>query len=83
MLLANAATAAHSPTHAFCLSHRRWPDKQFVGVSESYLEACGATVYFVKTPQTHVPSKFTTHSSEFHYQESILDVPEADMIEDI
>ena len=66
-----------------CDASHRWPKKQFVEVSESYLEACGATVYFIKTPQTHVPTKFATHASAFHYQESILDVAEADAIEDI
>ena len=50
---------------------------------QSYLKACGATVYFVETPQTHVPTTFATHSSAFHYQASTLDVAEADAIEDI
>ena len=40
---------------------RRWFHKQFVEASASYVEACGATAYFCKTPQTPVPTEFGTH----------------------
>ena len=35
-----------------------WPHSQFVEVSEGYLKHCRPTVYFVKNPQTKIPSKF-------------------------
>ena len=64
-------------------SLRRWFHKQFVEISASYLEACGATVYFVKTPQTHVPTEFGTHPSKDHWQEMDADMPEGDLLEDL
>ena len=59
----------------------RWFSKQFVEVSASYLKACGATVYFVETPQTHVPTAFGTHPSKDHWQEMDADMPEGYLLE--
>jgi hypothetical protein len=80
-------------TYIFCLlplysctnHHRccRWFGKQFVEVSESYLEACGATVYFIKSPQARVPEGFSLHSSQCHWQEMEADMPEGDALEDL
>lgn len=61
----------------------RWFGKQFVEVSESYLEACGATVYFVETPQARVPEGFSLHSSQYHWQEMEADMPDGDALEDL
>jgi len=33
-----------------------WKGKQFVEVSEKYLEECGSTIYYVKTPQKNPPN---------------------------
>lgn len=70
------------PVHVFCFVFRRWPNKQFcrgVGVLPQ------GTIYFIETPQTQVPTTFAIHvySSSFHYQESFLDVAEAEGINDI
>jgi hypothetical protein len=42
-----------------------WSKKQFVEVSDEYLEACEATVYFVKTRQTEIPSNFPIQHQSF------------------
>ena len=52
-------------------------------MSPSYLEACDATVYFVKTPQTSVPVVFSKHASTYHWQEMEADMPEGDACEDL
>jgi len=52
-------------------------------VSPSYLDACGATVYFIKTPQTRVPEGFSRHAPGFHWQEMEADMPEGDVMEDL
>ncbi len=64
-------------------SVQRWFGKQFVEVSESYLKACGATVYFIETPQARVPKGFSLHSSQYHWQEMEADMPEGDALEDL
>ena len=71
----------HSRPRFFLL--RRWLHKQFVEVSPSYLDACGATVYFIKTPQTRVPEGFSRHAPGFHWQEMEADMPEGDVMEDL
>jgi hypothetical protein len=58
-----------------------WQKKQFVEVSEEYLEACGATVYFVKTPQPKIPIEFPTQTHLFAENENI-DKPERARSED-
>lgn len=40
-----------------------WKAKQFVEVSISYLQMCGAMVYFAKTPQPCIPSVFPQSSA--------------------
>jgi hypothetical protein len=52
-------------------------------VSESYLKACGATVYFVKTPQTHIPDGFSQHDAASHWQEMEADMPDGESLEDM
>jgi hypothetical protein len=42
-----------------------WPKMQFVEVSESYLESSGAEVYFVKTPQPHIPTSFPQYKAAY------------------
>lgn len=61
----------------------RWYGKQFVEVSAPYLEACGATVYFIKTPQTGVPEAFEMHPPGAHWQENEADMPEGVDLEDL
>jgi hypothetical protein len=58
-----------------------WKKKQFVEVSEEYLEACGATVYFVKTTQPKIPDEFPTQTHPFAENENI-DKPERARSED-
>jgi len=43
-------------------------------VDEAYLENCGATVYFIKTPQNTIPSTFPCNNGK--YFELYLDKPE-------
>ena len=45
--------------------------KQFIEVDLEYLEACGATLYFVKTPQTSVPTESPTHAGHIIQTEAI------------
>jgi hypothetical protein len=61
----------------------RWLRKQFVEMSPSYFEACGATIYFIKTPQKRVPERFIKHDSAYHWQEMEADMPEGDALEDL
>lgn len=42
----------------FFLLQNWWKSAQFVEVSETYLAACGATLSFVESPQTHIPTQF-------------------------
>ena len=52
-----------------------WSRKQFISVSEEYVNATGATITFVTTPQMSILACFSTHS--FKYAEtSFLDRPE-------
>jgi hypothetical protein len=45
----------HDGVHGRCfLLQNWWLQRQFVEVSEAYFAACGATVYFVETPQSYV-----------------------------
>ena len=48
-----------------------WPSMQFVEVSESYLESTGATVYFVKTPQSSIPTAFPTYTARYAENENL------------
>lgn len=68
--------------HPTCVPFR-WIRKQYVEVSESYLEACGATVYFVETPQTHIPDGFSQHDAAYHWQEMEADMPDGESLEDM
>ena len=52
-----------------------WRKKQFVEVSAEYLSACSASVAFVKTPQTKVPTRFKVKYAAFA-ESSYLDKPE-------
>lgn len=47
------------------------------------MKACGATVYFVETPQARVPEGFSLHSSQYHWQEMEADMPDGDALEDL
>lgn len=51
-------------------------------MSESYLKACGAVVYFIETPQMRIPDSFDAHPSNFHWQEMEADMPEGVLMED-
>lgn len=53
-----------------------WPKKQFVEMDEIYLKCCGATLYYVETPQTHIPAAFPRTLSMFAEME-ILDKDES------
>jgi hypothetical protein len=52
-----------------------WKRKQFVEVSETYLKACNALVYFVKTPQMKIPTKFPKQPRLFAENDN-LDKPD-------
>ena len=52
-----------------------WPQMQFIEVSAEYLEACGATLYYVKTPQTEIPKAFPVQHHMFAENENV-DKPE-------
>eukprot|EP00039_Didymoeca_costata_P025900 m.14497 g.14497 ORF g.14497 m.14497 type:complete len:110 (-) comp5110_c0_seq2:152-481(-) len=60
--------------HYFLLQNW-WKTKQFVEVDEEYLEYSQATVYFIKTPQTAIPSKLPVNSG--HFFETAVDKPES------
>ena len=66
-----------------CSGGCRWLRKQFVEMSASYLEGCGATVYFIETPQTRVPEVFSKHAPTYRWQEMEADMPEGDALEDL
>lgn len=74
MVLLGTRTNEHG--ERFYLLQNWWRGKQFVEVSASYLEKCEATVYFVKTPQAHVPEWLERHNAKFHWQEMEADMPE-------
>jgi len=59
----------------FFLLQNWWKSKQFVELDESYLENCGASVYFVKTPQTTIPGNFSKHYGRF-FELELIDKPE-------
>jgi hypothetical protein len=52
-------------------------------VSASYLKACGATVYFIETPQSRVPDGLEMHENKYHYAENEADMPEGLQLEDM
>jgi len=49
--------------------------KQFIEVDEFYLNNSGATVYFVKTPQTFIPEYFSKQFGVF-FEAELLDKKE-------
>jgi len=53
-----------------------WKTKQFIEVDTDYLERSGATVYFVKTPQTQIPNTFPTHSGRYFELDILFDIAE-------
>lgn len=53
-----------------------WPGLQFVEMSASYLKKSDCTLYFVKTPQSHIPDKWPTQNHMFAENENV-DKPEA------
>ena len=57
--------------NVFFLLQNWWSTKQFVEVDLEYLEACGATLYYVKTPQFGVPETFPTHTGHIMQTEAI------------
>lgn len=57
-----------------------WKQSQFVELSETYLEACRATVFFVKTPQKQIPKEFPTQPHLIAENENV-DKPEQMMFE--
>jgi hypothetical protein len=65
----------------FFLLQNWWRQSQFVEVSEAYLKACGATVYFVETKQTRIPDEFPVQLRLVAENESV-DKPERLMCED-
>ena len=65
--------------HYFLLQNW-WKQKQFVEVDVDYMESRGATIYFVKTPQTKIPKSFPqTHGI---FAENEMDKEEDYMMED-
>eukprot|EP00634_Sargassococcus_sp_CCMP2135_P008617 CAMPEP_0198649432 /NCGR_PEP_ID=MMETSP1467-20131203/4274_1 /TAXON_ID=1462469 /ORGANISM="unid. sp., Strain CCMP2135" /LENGTH=103 /DNA_ID=CAMNT_0044385225 /DNA_START=15 /DNA_END=326 /DNA_ORIENTATION=- len=61
--------------NVFFLLQNWWLEKQFVEVDLEYLKACGATLYFVETPQLSVSTDFPTHAGHIMQTEAI-DMPE-------
>ncbi|KAH9254067.1 hypothetical protein BASA81_007942 [Batrachochytrium salamandrivorans] len=51
-----------------------WVKKQFMEVSEKYIDACGAFPVFVKTEQTAIPTQFDT--TLLMYAETAVDLEE-------
>ncbi len=60
----------------FFLLQNWWPRKQFVEVDAAYLSACRALVYFVATPQPHMPAALPTLEGRW-FETEMLDKPEA------
>ena len=58
-----------------------WKEKQFVEVSEAYLQHCSATVFFVETPQTGVPPGNSTHEPSIHSCETEMLLDKAEGLE--
>ena len=54
-----------------------WEAKQFVEMDEEYLEASGAIVSFVKTPQHSIPTEFPVNFARFAENENGLDKSES------
>eukprot|EP00051_Salpingoeca_urceolata_P008209 m.104233 g.104233 ORF g.104233 m.104233 type:complete len:331 (+) comp15634_c0_seq1:345-1337(+) len=52
-----------------------WGQKQFVEVDEEYMKRCGATVYFIETPQTGIPEQLPTNTGHF-FETEATDKPE-------
>jgi hypothetical protein len=63
MVLVGARTDANGKR--WFLLQNWWPEMQFVEVSKSYLESSGATVYFVETPQPHIPKVFPQYKAAY------------------
>ena len=59
-----------------------WPNMQFVEVSESYLKSAGATVYFVETPQSSIPTAFPTYTALYAENENMDKEETFAMLED-
>jgi len=59
----------------FYLLQNWWKHKQFVEVDEEYLENSGATIYFIKTPQTEIPTNFPKQFGKF-FELELVDKPE-------
>lgn len=84
---AGTPTTKHEGLHAMALIGARvddtgkrwfllqnwWKAKQFVEVDEEYMEAAGATVYFVKTPQLAIPTEFPINYASYVENENYLD----------
>lgn len=64
----------------FFLVQNWWKQSQFVELSEQYLKACDATVYFVQTRQLKIPETFPTQPHLIAENENI-DKPEQMMFE--
>ena len=58
-------------SNVFFLLQNWWLKKQFIEVDLEYLKACGATLYFVETPQASVPMEFPTHAGHIMQTEAI------------
>ena len=50
-----------------------WAAKQFVEVDVEYMERASPTIFFVKTPQTAIPTKFPINFARFAENENFLD----------
>lgn len=62
----------------FFLLQNWWPGKQFVEVSQEYLEACGAQLHFVETPQNAIARELHVHSPNVHYAETTVAMEKAE-----
>jgi len=58
-------TRTDSNNKLYLLLQNWWLKKQFVEVDVDYFKACGASLWFVATPQTQVPDTFPTHKGHF------------------
>jgi hypothetical protein len=67
------ALVGHRSTNGtqYFLLQNWWKKKQFVEVDASYLEKSGASVWFIKTPQTGVPKDFAVNYANFYELEAI------------
>jgi hypothetical protein len=55
----------------FFLLQNWWKNRQFIEVSENYLEHSGTTIYFIKTPQSQIPNVFDVSHSHFAETEAV------------